>query len=123
MTGQDVSAETVYVPVGTPRRLATLEALARLLRDEALARTNDACDQWWGSCFDTAVDYLASTGIPFSSDDVRDLIPAPEHPNRTGARFHAASKASRIRPVGYALSRSRSRHAGVLRLWVGCDAA
>ena len=117
------SAGKVYVPAADSGRIATLTALAGLLRDEGIARANEATDQWWGSCFDTAVEYLASTRIPFTADDVREMIPAPDHPNRVGARFNAAYKAGRIAPVGYALSRSRSRHAGVLRLWSGCDAA
>ncbi len=100
-------------------RVATLEALSQLLRDEGIARANANTDTWWASVFDAAVGYFASTGIPFTADDVRELIPTPNHPNRTGARFHAANQAGVIRPVGFALSRSRSRHAGVLRLWVG----
>ena len=100
-------------------RVATLEALSQLLRDEGIARANAAADHWWASCFDTAVGYFASTGVPFTADDVRELIPAPDHPNRTGARFHAANRAGLIRPTGFALSRSRSRHAGVLRVWQG----
>lgn len=102
-------------------RIATLEALAKLLRNEGIARANNNADQWWASCCDTAIAHLASTGVPFTADDVRDLIPAPDHANRPGARFTAAARAGLIRPCGYALSRSRSRHAGVLRLWVGVE--
>lgn len=116
-------SNTVYVPVADNGRLATLETLAKLLRDEGIVRANEAADPWWASCFDTAVAYLASTGIPFTADDCRDLVPPPRHPNQVGARFNAAAKAGVIRQAGYALSRSRSRHAGVLRRWVGCDAA
>lgn len=100
-------------------RVGTLEALSRLLRDEGIARANANCDEWWANCFDAAVGYLASTGVPFTADDVRDLIPASDQPNRVGARFYAACRAGLIQPVGFTLSRSRSRHAGVLRTWVG----
>jgi len=93
--------------------------LSRLLRDEGIARANGNCDAWWASCFDAAVGYFASTGIPFSADDIRELIPAADHPNRVGARFHAANRAGLIEPTGFALSRARSRHAGVLRTWRG----
>ncbi len=114
-------SSTVYVSVPDSSRLATLETLAKLLRDEGIAQANDARDPWWSSCMDTAIAYLASTGIPFSADDCRDLVPAPSSPNQVGARFRSAYTAGRIRPVGFALSRSRSRHAGVLRLWVGAS--
>lgn len=120
---QDDPTDTVYVPVADPARLATLESLSRLLRDEAIARANDNADQWWKSCMDTAIAYLASTGVPFTADDCRDLhVPSPDHPARVGARFSAALKAGLIRQTGYAISRSSTRHAGVLRTWVGCDA-
>ncbi len=116
--GQDI--DTVYVPVADSGRLAHLEGLSRLLRDEGLARANDGQDQWWKSCMDSAIRYLASTGVPFTADDCRDLhVPAPDHPARVGARFSAAMKAGLIRPTGYAISRSSTRHAGVLRTWVG----
>lgn len=117
--GQEVSSGIVYVPVADSDRFGTLERLGRLLRDEALARANGNVDQWWKSCMDTAIGYLASTGVPFSADDCRDLVPPPDHPARVGARFSAAMKAGLIRPTGYAISRSTTRHAGVLRTWVG----
>lgn len=118
--GQDDTTDTVHVPVADPARPATLESLSRLLRDEALAGVNDNVDEWWKCCMDSAIRYLASTGVPFTADDCRDLhVPAPDHPARVGARFSAAMKAGLIRPTGYAISRSSTRHAGVLRTWVG----
>ncbi len=121
--GQNATATDglVYVPVADAGRLSTLEELGRLLRDEGLARANHNGDSWWKSCADTAITYLASTGMEFTADSLRDLIPSPDHPARTGARFSAAMKAGLIRPTGYAISRSSTRHAGVLRTWVGCD--
>lgn len=120
--GSEIAAKQIASTVSRPAdnsHVATLEALSQLLRDEGIARANENADEWWASCFDAAVGYFASTGVPFTADDVRELIPTPDHPNRTGARFHAANRAGLIRPTGFALSRSRSRHAGVLRVWQG----
>ncbi|MBA3251459.1 MAG: hypothetical protein H0T66_14405 [Geodermatophilaceae bacterium] len=94
--------------------------LARLVRDEGIARANDGVDAWWRSCADAGISYLARSGLPWSADDLWDLgVPRPDHPNRVGAAFQAAVKAGQIQQVGFALSRRRSRHAGVLRLWRG----
>lgn len=109
----------MWVPVTDSEGLASLAKLGRLLRDEAIARANDAVDPWWKSCADTAIAYLASTGLEFTADDLRALVPAPDHPARVGAHFSAAMKAGLIRPTGYAISKSTTRHAGVLRSWVG----
>lgn len=120
--GSETAAKQVTSTVSRPAdngRVATLEALSQLLRDEGIARANANTDAWWASCFDAAVGYFASTGVPFTADDIRALVPAVDSPNRVGARFHAASRAGLIQPTGFALSRSRSRHAGVLRTWVG----
>ncbi len=94
--------------------------LARLVRDEGIERANGNGSAWWRSCADAAIAYLASTGLPWSSDDLYDLgLPPADHPCRIGGAVHAAAKAGLIRQTGFALSRRRSRHAGVLRVWVG----
>ncbi len=95
-------------------------ALARLIQAEAIERANGNGSAWWCSCADQALAYLASTGLPFSADDLWDLgVPAPDHPCRVGGAVHAAAKAGLIRQTGFALSRRASRHAGVQRIWVG----
>lgn len=95
----------------------TLAALADLLRNEGIARANGGMDDWWRSCCDAAIRHLASIGYPFTSDDVADLIPAPEKSSWIGARFHAANAAGVIRVAGFTLSRRPSRHSGVVRIW------
>lgn len=98
----------------------TATALARLVRDEGIERANGNGSAWWRSCADAAIAYLAATGLPWSSDDLYDLgLPPAEHPCRIGGAVHAAAKAGLIRQTGFALSRRRSRHAGVVRVWVG----
>ncbi|MGY1712526.1 hypothetical protein ACI8AC_23745 [Geodermatophilus sp. SYSU D00758] len=103
---------------------ATLAELGRILRDEGTARANGNADAWWADCFDRAVDYLAATGHEWTTDDVFTLgVPPADHPNRVGARVRAAYQAGLIRPTGYRTSARPSRHAGVVRVWVGGAAA
>lgn len=100
----------------------TLAELGKLLRDEGTARAAGNADRWWWSCATTGLLHLASVGTEFTADALPALgIPAPDHPNRVGALFIAASKAGVIRPVGFTTSGRRSRHAGVQRVWVGGD--
>jgi hypothetical protein len=101
----------------------TLAALSAALRDYGIAQANESGDQYWRSCFDAGVEHLAASGRVFSTDDLFTLgVPAPDHPNRVGAAISAAMKAETIRPVGYRQSARPSRHAGVVRVWVGSDA-
>ena len=97
----------------------TLVALSAALRDYGIAQANENGDAWWTSCADRAIEYLADLGQPFSADQVAELVPAPDHPCRWGARFHAAVRAGVVVPTGYTLSARPSRHRGVQRVYVG----
>lgn len=98
-------------------------ALSAALKAYGIALANENGDKFWRSCFDAAVDHLAASGREWSTDDVFALgVPTPDHPNRVGAAINAAMKTGRISPVGYRLSSRPSRHAGVVRVWVGGDA-
>ncbi len=91
---------------------ATLAELNRLLRDRGLTLAEANADRWWKSCAVAGIDHLASTGRPFTADDLRDLgVPDPGHPNHVGAQFMAAARAGIITPCGFAQSRRPSRHA------------
>jgi type IV secretory pathway ATPase VirB11/archaellum biosynthesis ATPase len=46
-------------------------------------------------------------------------VPPPDHPNRVGAAISAAMKAGTVEHVGFRQSARPSRHAGVVRVWVG----
>jgi hypothetical protein len=97
----------------------TFAALSAALRDYGI-QADENTDACWRSCCDRAIDYLAAVGEPFRANHVQALIPAADHPHcRIGARFHAASNAGVIRPVGYVLSERPSRHRGVQRLYRG----
>ncbi len=80
----------------------------------------DNSDDWWRSTAEAGIAYLASTGEPFDAFDVTELgVPDPDHPNRWGAVFRAASTAGLIESVGYHESRRPSRSGGVCRVWKG----
>ncbi|GAB3349977.1 hypothetical protein [Modestobacter lapidis] len=101
----------------------TLDELNRLLQDEKLQATFESADKWTRSCWSTAIEHLAASGVPFCSDTCREIgAPEPSHPNHIGAFFMAAAKAGIIRPVGFIQSTRRQRHAAWMRQWVGGDA-
>jgi hypothetical protein len=102
---------------------ATLAALGEKLRDEGIARANDALDAWTRSCWQTAINYYASIGQPFGADECRELgVPEPASPGAIGALFMANSRAGTIRPAGFVQSRRPSRRASWQRQWIGGDA-
>lgn len=105
---------------GHDQRTATdPQSLGEILRDLGIAQAEENTDAWWRSCCDAAIAHLATRDVPFSADHVLELIPAPDHPNRIGARFHAAVRAGVITPCGYVLSDRPSRRRGVQRLYRG----
>ena len=102
---------------------ATLAALGEKLRDEGIARADGSLDTWTRSCWQTAINYWASTGLPFGADECRELgVPEPTSPGAIGAIFMANSRAGIIQPAGFVQSRRPSRHASWQRQWVGGDA-
>lgn len=76
----------------------------------------------WAQHADKAVKHLASTGKPFTTDDIRQRIPdglAPKHNNAWGGLLTTWRKRGVIQAVGYHQSRHKPRHGGVQRQWVG----
>lgn len=71
----------------------------------------------WFDLANDEMDILINTRHIFSADDLRDKLPAPAHANWWGALFGAAHKAGRIKPMGFQLSRTKSRRGGVVRVW------
>ena len=71
----------------------------------------------WFTLANDELDILINTLHLFSADDLRDKLPAPAHANWWGSLFNAAHKSGRIKPMGFQLSRSKSRRGGVLRVW------
>lgn len=95
-------------------------ATAAALRDQGAARVDANTDLDWKQQVDAAIEQLARGGQPFTADDVRALgIPDPPSPQAWGARFLAASKAKRIRQVGFQASQRASVHAHRIAIWQG----
>ncbi len=115
-------------PVGvrTPSQLTLGQALALEGAADARAAANSDARK----AVDRAIAELAtSRTVPWSSDDVRDLLEAegvdPSRqalsggPNVLGAAFLKAIKAHLIRPVGITTSARPSRRGGIQRTYLG----
>jgi hypothetical protein len=88
--------------------------------DAGVEAALEGIDPWWRSTAETAIAALAETGRPFDVGDVRDMgVTEPDHPNRWGAVFMAASRSEMIRPLGALPSQRPSRHRGLVRRWIG----
>ncbi|MDZ5077900.1 hypothetical protein [Nesterenkonia sp. HG001] len=85
----------------------------------AAIRTDPRAD--WLTGAREAIEALAArsarTGAEFTADDLRRMIGEPDHPNWFGSAFNTARIARIIEPVGFTISRARSRHGGVIRTW------
>jgi hypothetical protein len=58
---------------------------------------------------------------PFTSSEVRLLLPEPHHPNALGGAFTAAKAAGLIIRTGHTTSTTRSRHHGTQAVWIGTE--
>lgn len=85
-----------------------------------LTEVLENADEPWKDCAWRGLEALASTGIPFTANDITELgVPDPDHSSRWGALFRAAHQSGVIKPVGYTQSTRETRHGGIVRLWVG----
>lgn len=66
-----------------------------------------------------AIRDLASTGAHFDADDVRAYSKVPLTGPTIGAAFGHAAKSGLIEEVGFAKSKTVSRHGGLIRVWRG----
>ena len=71
----------------------------------------------WMQLANDELTVLIETRHLVTADDLRPLVPEPAHSNWWGALFNAAHKAGRIKPMGFQLSRTKSRRGGVVRVW------
>lgn len=62
---------------------------------------------------------MARSGMEFTSDHLRAKISEPDHGNRIGAVFVAASKARLIEAVGARPSTWPTTHGRLIRVWRG----
>jgi hypothetical protein len=89
----------------------------RALREEGVARVEQASDDWDRAVVDRAIREVAAKGRPFSANDVRPLLPPGIRKNLVGARFLAASRSGLIRKIGYTPSTDPKTHAHPVATW------
>lgn len=80
----------------------------------------------WHDVANRAMRHLVNTGLPFSADDVRELVPddvQPPTPNAYGGLFLSWSKQGLIKRIGGGTSRATKRNGGHRHVWVGANAA
>jgi hypothetical protein len=67
-----------------------------------------------------AVRQLAVRGVPFTTDEVREMYKAqPKSPNAWGALVSLAARQGLIRRVGYRPSEGKLAHSRVVSVWEG----
>lgn len=85
---------------------------------------DEGTDAWARALLDQAVDALAQTHRPFTTDNLPPEARPEDRPNQVGAAVRRAYLAGRIKPTGAARpSTNPSRRGGLLREWVGAEAA
>lgn len=78
---------------------------------------------WWDAA-EKAMKHLASKPVPFSSDDLRELLAHVEEPpslNAIGGLFSAWSRQGLIIRVGGGSSRGKKRNGGHRFTWMGAQ--
>lgn len=116
---------TDVVTVQVPREVHDSIAACVAARAEGIALAQDGDVTGWNrNLIDQAIDVLASTGRPFSANDLRVLLEHVDLPAALfGARFsHAATNRKVIRYVGQTRSTKRNTHGKPVALWVGTAA-
>lgn len=90
-------------------------------RDEGMRRAEESDRSGWNKALiDQAIDVLAATGQPFSSNDLRILLPEDLPGPLFGARFqHAVNNRGVIRFVGQTRSTKRNTHGKAVNVYVG----
>lgn len=89
-------------------------------RDAGIAQAEEADRTGWNrNLIDQAIDYLAATGQPFSSNDLRVLLPDDLPGPLFGGRFSAAVTQRRIRFIGFTRSTKKNTHGKAVNLYVG----
>jgi hypothetical protein len=94
--------------------------LGDALKDTGMALADSAAAPDWKARWDEAILELARGGLPFTSDEVRELAgPPTDHPNAAGSRFAAAARAGVIERIGYRNSTRAVLHSHPLSVWRG----
>jgi hypothetical protein len=75
-------------------------------------------EEWRDVAWDTLIK-LANSGKPFNSDDIKERIGPPDHPNAVGSLFSKASRRGIIEVVGMRPMRGAKAHARMTFLYIG----
>lgn len=92
--------------------------LGEALRDEGMARTTEAADAQDIAVIDQAIDALNRNRVPWSANDLRELLPEVRQP-LIGARVRAKARRREMERVGYTPSTLPSTHAHPVAVWRG----
>lgn len=82
-------------------------------------RADDNAEIGWREAALIEIKTLARSGYEFTADDVRAKVGEPDVANRWGGVFLAASRAGLIETVAVRSSATKTRHAGMVRVWRG----
>lgn len=94
-------------------------AAARRARDEGIANAEASQHaEWDRRLIDQAIDAFAEARIPFSANDIRDLV-GDVRSALMGARFRQAAAEDRIRFCGRTTSTKKNTHAKDVAMWIG----
>jgi hypothetical protein len=94
-------------------------ALVFAARDEALTAVTEASDDQDIAVVDQAIDRFAASGVQFSANDIRPLLPPLRSNNLIGARFNAARMRRQIVKVGEVTSTDPGTHGKPVALYRG----
>lgn len=97
------------------QQLDLIAGLAR--RDEGVQRVTVASDDQDVAVVDQAIREVAARGLPFSSHDIRPLLPELRELNLIGARFRAAKGRGEIEWLGYQRCHTPSAHGRPVGIW------
>jgi hypothetical protein len=97
-------------------------------RDIALKHVQSNANLAWLAEAKTAVETLAATQQPFTTDDVWDIVDVTGHvthePRAMGPVIRSASKQGLIRPTGlYRNSKRVECHARPMMVWIGSESS
>lgn len=96
-----------------------LMAQAIAARDAGMAQAEEAASEWDIRLLDQAIAWFAQTGLPFSANDIRPLLPADFNGRGLmGARFSAAYSRREIRPITDRPSNKPNTHNKRIAIWV-----
>ncbi|MGW9637473.1 hypothetical protein [Nocardiopsis alba] len=97
----------------------TTQTTGEALANEGMSRATAASDPRAIERLDQLIAEYAATGQRFSSNTLRDQVPAGVRPNAIGGRFRRAAEAGVITHVGWETSTKENTRGHPVRVWQG----